>query len=452
MATPTTAHGESGDAHKVLTGRKSALAGFFGTTLEYFDFFIYGTAAALVFGEVFFGGGALATLASFATFGVSYVARPVGAIVLGHYGDKVGRRKVLMIDLGLMGACTFLIGCLPTYSQAGWVAPALLVILRLGQGFSAGGEVAGTSTITMENSPRNRRGFYSSFTITGCNFGIVLATLIFLPITAMPESALMTWGWRIPFLASSLLTVVAYFVRLALIEPEAFVEVKQQKKTAKMPLGELLRNDWQNVLRVILMILYTSANTAFTVFSLAFATKTVGIPKATMLWVVIAANVLGMAVQPLGALVSDHIGRRPVFIFGTIGCGASVFLYFNAIMTENPLLIMLAGLLFTGFFYSSANGIYQSFFPELFPVKVRYSGVALGIQVGIIAAGFTPLIAQILVPAGSTNWVPMGIFIAIMCALSALAALTAKETYKTPLEELGVKTGVPSGTAAMVAG
>lgn len=423
----------------VALGRKSALAGFFGTTLEYFDFFIYGTASALVFGDVFFGGGTAAMLASFATFGVSYIARPFGAIIFGNFGDKIGRRKTLLVVLMLMGVATFLIGVLPTYAQIGWLAPAMLLILRLCQGFSAGGEVAGTSTLTVENAPSNRRGFYASFTITGCNFGIILATLIFLPIQAMPKEDMLSWGWRIPFLASAILTIIAYFVRVHLVEPAAFEEIKEEKKTAKMPIGALLKSDWPRVLRIVLMILYTSSNTAFTVWAVAYGKNTIGVPASVMLWTVILANTMGLFVQPLGALVSDHIGRRPMFVFGTLGCGATVFVFFHAVSTGETVPIILSGLLFTGFFYSSVNGIYQSFFPEQFTTKVRYSGVAVGIQVGIIVAGFTPAISELLVPEGSKNWLPMAIFIAAVCVVSAVAALTAKETYKTPLEELGLK-------------
>lgn len=423
----------------VALGRRSALAGFLGTTLEYFDFFIYGTASALVFGDVFFGGGEAAMLASFATFGVSYIARPFGAIIFGNFGDKVGRRTTLLVVLMLMGAATFLIGVLPTYAQIGWAAPVMLLVLRLCQGFSAGGEVAGTSTLTMENAPAHRRGFYSSFTITGCNFGIILATLIFLPIQALPKDAQMDWGWRIPFLASAILTIVAYLVRVHLVEPAAFEEIKEEKKTAKVPVGALLKSDWPNVLRIVLMILYTSSNTAFTVWAVAYGKNTVGVAASVMLWTVIAANAMGLFIQPLGALVSDHIGRRPMFVFGTVGCAVTVFIFFYAVSTGQTVPIILAGLLFTGFFYSSVNGVYQSFFPEQFTTKVRYSGVALGIQVGIVVAGFTPAISEVLVPKGSTNWMPMAVFIAVVCLLSAVAALSAKETYKTPLEQLGLK-------------
>ena len=249
----------------------------------------------------------------------------------------------------------------------------------------------------------------------------------------------MSWGWRVPFLASAILTVVAYLVRIHLVEPAAFEEIKAEKKTAKVPIGALLKSDWPNVLRVVLMILYTSSNTAFTVWSVAYAKNTVGVATSVMLWAVVAANTMGLFIQPLGALLSDHIGRRPMFVFGTVGCAVTVFVYFYAVSTGQTVLIVLAGLLFTGLFYSSVNGIYQSFFPELFATKVRYSGVALGIQVGIIVAGFTPAISEILVPKGSTNWLPMAVFIAAMCLISAVTAMTAKETFKVPLAELGLK-------------
>ncbi|MDR0625670.1 MAG: MHS family MFS transporter [Bifidobacteriaceae bacterium] len=424
---------------RVRLGRKSALAGFLGTALEYYDFFIYGLAASLTFGDIIFGGGKAAMLASFATFGVSYAARPFGGIILGHLGDKIGRRNILLFTIVLMGVSTFLIGCLPTFAQVGWLAPVLLVILRLAQGFSAGGESAGTSTLTMENAPANRRNFYSSFTITGCNLGIVLANAVFLPIQALPEAARMSWGWRVPFWLSAVIMVVAYVLRRTLMEPEVFTEVKKERKTAKLPLGELLRTDWPTLVKCIIMMLVCATDTAFMVFALSFGTNTVGVPSTVMLVAVIIGMAVGMIGQPLAALLSDTIGRKPVFVVGCLLCASALFIYFQAIMSKNALWIILAAVFYRSIAYSCVNAIYIGWFPELFEVRVRYSGAATGIQVGLLAAGFTPMISQALVPSGSTNWLPIPIYLAVLCLASGAAALFSRETFKTPLDQLGPK-------------
>jgi len=414
------------------------VAGFVGTALEYYDFFIFATAASLVFGPVMFGGGEAAMLASFATLAVSYCARPLGGIIWGHLGDKLGRRAVLMATIIMMGVSTFLIGCLPTFAQAGWIAPSLLVLCRLLQGFSAGGESAGTSTLTMENAPDNRRNFYTQFTITGCNFGIVLANLVFIPISSLPKADLLGWGWRIPFLLSAIIMIIGYLVRRTLIEPEVFSEVKQQKKTARLPLVVLLRTDTPTLVKAILMMLVCATDSVFTAYALAYATQAMKIQASVMLWAVVCGMALGMIGQPLAGMLSDKIGRKPVFVTGCALSAAGLYLYFVAIQTTVPALIILAGIFYRAIAYSCVNAIYIGWFPELFHVKVRYSGVAIAIQFGLIVAGFSPMISAMLAPTGSPNWGPVPIFQAGLCFIAALAALFSRETYKTPLAELGI--------------
>ncbi|MFC4222302.1 MFS transporter [Lysinibacter cavernae] len=422
--------------------KRAAVAAFLGGMLEYYDFFIYASASALVFGVVFFPeNGAAGTFMSLATFGVAYVARPFGAIVLGHFGDKIGRKNVLVFSLMLMGGATFLIGCLPSYDSIGIWAPILLVVLRLLQGLSAGGETAGASSLTIEHAPAKKRAFYGSWTMNGIAAGIILASLTFIPVAAMPDEQLYSWGWRIPFWASIIVLVVAYLVRRTLAEPEIFEETKEKDDTAKIPLFELFRYHWVSVIRLALCALFTVVNSIVSVFALNYATGSVGIEKPFMLTVAIGANVVAILFQTLGGVWADLFGRKPVFIIGTLGCSVTIFFYFQAISSGNHVLIVLMSLLMTGLFYSLANGIYPAFFSEMFSVKVRYSGMAVGLQIGLIVAGFSPAIASLLVGEDTTNWLPVAIFVSVVCAISAIAAMTAKETFNLPLNALGLRKG-----------
>ncbi|CAN5642835.1 hypothetical protein BH09ACT7_BH09ACT7_25540 [soil metagenome] len=246
----TTASHQTGDT-PVRTPRRAALASFMGSAVEYYDFFLFGSAAALIFPKVFFPSGDEAALVmSLATFGVAYVARPLGAIILGHFGDRVGRQKVLMFTLVLMGLSTFLIGCLPTFETIGWAAPALLVVCRLLQGLSAAGEQAGASSLTLEHSPDHQRAFYTSWTLTGTQGGLILASLVLIPFVSLPDDAEFSWGWRVPFWLSAFVVVVAYFIRRLLHETPEFEDAKAAGTLARMPLKPLLRNHWRDVLRV----------------------------------------------------------------------------------------------------------------------------------------------------------------------------------------------------------
>lgn len=422
--------------------RKAAFAAWIGSALEYYDFFIYGSAAALIFPHVFFNPDdpATATLMSLATFGVAYAARPVGALFLGHFGDRLGRRKIMVFTLILMGLSTFLIGCLPTYAQAGTAAPVLLVAMRVLQGLSAAGEQASANAMTLEHAPENRRGYYTSFTLNGTQAGQILATLVFIPVAALPEDQLYTWGWRLPFLLSFVVAVAGYVIRRKLDETPAFQQAAASHDVARLPLAELLRNHWADVLRVIAAATVATVSTIFSVWALSFATSdAVGLGKSSMLWVSGLANAAALIAIPLWARLSDRIGRKPVFLIGTIGSGVMIFVYLWAVSTGSYPLVLASGILFFGVVYSAANGIWPSLYGEMFSTRVRLSGMAIGTQIGFAIAGFSvSFAAQVAGPKGD-NWMGVAIFTAAFCVISAIAAATGRETHKIPTAELGAR-------------
>lgn len=420
--------------------RKAALASFLGSALEYYDFFIYGSAAALVFNHVFFPSEnpAIATVTALATFGVGYLARPIGGLVLGHFGDRLGRKKILLVTLLIMGVASLAIGFLPTYDQIGIAAPILLVLCRLAQGFSAGGEAAGAAALTLEHSPEGRRAFFTSFTMTGYAAGMVLATLVFIPVAALPQEQLYSWGWRVPFWFSLVMLAVAYFVRTKLDETPAFEQTKVDHETSRLPVAEVLGAQWADVVRIALCALFAVAQTVFTVFGLAYATSdAVGLERTTMLWVSSVSIAGSIVAIPVLARVADRIGRRPVWITGAIGCAVTMFGYFWAISLGSVPLIFVASLLTMTLFYSMLNGLWPAFFAEMFAAPVRYTGFAVGTQIGFLLAGFAPAIGWALLGTGVTAWIPVAVFTAVCLAVSAAAAYTARETYRVPLEHLG---------------
>jgi MFS family permease len=436
-ATVTTEPAESPTVHG--KPRQAAVAAWIGSALEYYDFFIYGTAAALVFNKVFFPDSdpATGTLLAIATFGVGYAARPVGAFVLGHVGDRFGRKKVLVFTLLLMGVATFLVGCLPGYDQIGVLAPVLLVVLRLLQGLSAAGEQAGANSMTLEHAPPHRRAYYTSFTLSGTQAGQILATAAFLPVAALPEDALLSWGWRVPFWASALVVVVGYVIRRKLAETPVFEQQVAGGGVAKLPLVELFRDHWRDVLRVVLAALIASVSTIFTVYALSYAVNTVELARTPMLWVGVLANTVALVALPLWATLADRIGRKPVFIAGSLGSAALMFAYLGAISAGNYPLIFLVGILMFGVVYSATNGIWPSFYGEMFSARVRLSGMAIGTQFGFAIAGFSPTIAAALDGADGTSWVPVAVFTAVLCLVNVVAVATGRETHRVPTEQLG---------------
>ena len=428
----------------IKTPKKAALASWIGSALEYYDFFIYGTGAALVFNKVFFASSdpATGTLLALATFGVGYVARPIGAFFMGHIGDRFGRKKVLVFTLILMGASTFLVGCLPTYNQVGVWAPTLLVFLRLCQGFSASGEQAGANSMTLEHAPADRRAFFTSFTLSGTQAGLIIATAVFLPISMLPEDQLLAWGWRVPFWLSVVVVGIGYWIRRTLEETPAFKEEQLLHDVPKMPLAVLFRDYLPDIVRVILCALVSAVSTIFGVYALSYAVNTVHIPRSTMLWVAILTNVVALIAIPLWAMAADRFGRRPVFVIGAIIPGILMFPFLSAISQSNITMVFVWGILMSGLFYSGSNGVWPSFYAEMFSTRVRLSGMAIGTQIGFALAGFGPTIAAAIQKPGPQGWMPVAWFTLGACVVASLSALTARETSKLPMHELGRKAAI----------
>lgn len=429
-------------ARRLGRAKKAGLSAFLGGALEYYDFFIYATAASLVFPHLFFpqdADPAVAAVQSFATLGVAYIARPFGAVFFGHLGDRIGRKKVLLATLVLMGAATFLIGVLPTYSQVGLLAPILLVSLRFLQGLSAGAEIAGASALSTEEAPVGLRGFFPSLSLSGIAAGIVLASLAFLPVAAMDEASRDAWGWRIPFLLSLAMLAVAYFVRTSLSEPEAFEDVQAEdagQEKDRSPFVLMITTHPVQFVQVCLMGVQSVTNTLMQAFGLAYA-KAVGIDPTTMLWVTVAANTVAIATTPFFGWVSDRIGRKPTFIAGVVGSAVLIWPYFAAIEAQNVSLVFLFTMLILCLTYAMSNSVYPAWFSELFNVRVRYTGMAVGLQVGILLAGFTPMLASAMVGTNYHNYGPAAWLVVASSILAFLGAIGARETYRTPLRRLG---------------
>jgi MFS family permease len=438
--------------------RKAAVAAWVGSALEYYDLAIYGTAAALVFPKIFFpeGNDTTATVAAFATFGVAYVARPVGSFLMGHIGDRLGRKKVLIGTLLLMGLSTFLVGCLPTYPQVGMLAPVLLVVLRLLQGLSAAGEQAGANSMSFEHSPDDRRGFFTSFTLSGTQGGQILAPAVFLPLAAvLSDDQLRTWGWRIPFWISAVVVVAGLVIRRRLEETPEFEARSEVDEVPRAPLAVLFTEHWRGVLRVFFAAFIATVNTMFAVFALNFATSEdygIEIDSSVMLWLAIVANVVAIAVIPFWARLSDRIGRKPVFVTGLIGSAVLVTAFLGAIAAGHVVLMFVLGVALAGVVYSMPNAVWPATYAEYFPTSVRLSGMAVGTQFGFALAGFTPTIAGALIDGNADNWWKVAAFASGACVISAIAVLTGPNgTHRVATRDLGESRRAASAAARLEA-
>jgi metabolite-proton symporter len=404
-----------------------AVASFVGTAIEWYDFFLYGTAAALVFNKLFFPrfDPLVGTVLAFATFAVGFVARPVGGVVFGHYGDRIGRKAVLSLTLLIMGVATFAIGLLPTYGQIGVGAPILLVALRLVQGFGLGGEWGGAVLMATEHAPAGRRGFYGSWPQTGAPAGLLLSTGVFALASRLPEDVFLRWGWRIPFLVSMALVGVGTFIRVRLAESPEFSRIKERKTEARLPILEVLRHHRRSVaLSMGARLAENAFFYVYTTFVLAYATEQVHVTKQTVLSGVLLASGLDLLAIPCFGLLSDRLGRGPVYMFGAVFSALFVVPFFLLVGTGRPELVALAIVVGVTVGHAAMYGPQASFFSELFGARVRYSGASLGYQLAsVLAGGLSPMIA-----AGLLAWAH-GAWWAIALYMIALAFVTLGSVY-----------------------
>ena len=438
------------EPHGTHQSKKAAASGWIGSALEYYDFFIYATAAALVFPQIFFPSGnpRVAIVASLATYGVGYVARPIGAFFLGHWGDTHGRKTVLLVCMFLMGFSTMAVGFLPTYQQVGMLAPALLVLLRLIQGFAVAGEISGASSMILEHAPFGRRGYYASFSLQGVQAGQILAAAVFLPLARfLPQEAFVSWGWRIPFILSALVIVAGYIIRREVAETPAFAEEGEHGAVPKTPIVEAFKYCWRDMVRVVCMSLMNVIPVVATIFGGAYAVQPaygIGFHPDVYLWIPVLGNILAVIIIPFAGNLSDRIGRRPLIIVGALGSGILSFVYLYSISIANIPMAIVMSLLMWGVIYQGYNAIFPSFYPELFPTRARVTAMAIGQNTGTTITALLPALFATDAPPGSTN-IPLtvGAITFGVTVIAAIAAWSARDTYRIHLNDLGDPNAVP---------
>ncbi|QBC33641.1 MFS transporter [Pandoraea sp. XY-2] len=417
---------------------RAAFSSFIGTTVEWYDYFLYGTAAALVFPKVFFNdlSPELATLASMASFAVAFILRPLGGMVIGHFGDQTGRKKMLLFTLLVMGLCTAAIGFLPTQNAIGHWSPALLILLRLIQGFALGGEWGGAALMSVEHAPEGRRGLFGSTMQMGVPAGLLVSSGAFAIVSSLPDDQFFTWGWRIPFILSLALLAVGMYIRLQVTEPPAFEKVRSEGKVSRAPLLEVWQNEKKKTL--IMVFFQTVANVGYfliTVYALTYITTTLHLPRSVASTALLIAAAVDLVMQPFFGWLSDKWGRRIVYGIGTVFFGLYAFPMFWLLDTGNPTLITVAISLGLGIGHAATGSLHGVIYAEQYPTRYRFSGSSTAYQLsGIISSAPTPLIAAWLVSrtgsSAAVSW-----YVVVAAVISMICILMVKETYRARIDQ-----------------
>jgi metabolite-proton symporter len=420
------------------TPRRVIVASLVGTSLEWYDFFLYGTASALVFNKLFFPNfdPAIGTLLAFATYAVGFIARPLGGIVFGHFGDRVGRKQVLVVTLLIMGFATFLIGLLPTYATIGVAAPILLVALRFVQGLGLGGEWGGAVLMSLEHGAADRRGLSASWPQIGVPVGNLLAAgVLALLNLVLSEQAFLSWGWRVAFLLSGALVIVGLWIRMTIAESPLFAEVEQAGAKARMPVVEVLRQHPKELLIAMGARIGTDvAFYTFTLYILTFITTNLGLPRGVGLNAVLIGSAFQLVLIPLFAALSDRVGRRPVYAVGAVSAALWAFVFFPLLSTRSTTVIVLATIVALAT-HAAMYGPQAAFIAELFSTKLRYSGASMGYQIaGVLGGGIAPLVSIALVSATGTPFA-VSFYVLAMVVLTLVALAVAPETARTDLHD-----------------
>jgi MFS family permease len=422
---------------------RAATAAFIGTMIEWYDFYIYATAAALVFGELYFPSSDrfVSTMASFATFAVGFFARPLGGIVFGHLGDRIGRKKALMTTLMMMGAATVGVGLLPEYSKVGMLAPVLLVLLRVVQGIAVGGEWGGAVLMAGEHAPQGRRTFFASFAQLGSPAGLILSLIAFRAVTSMDKADFMSWGWRMPFLASAVLLIVGIVIRLGVNESPEFARMKASNRTAKLPIAEVFSSSWGLVLLCIGANTIGIAGVYFTnTFMIAYTTQYVGVTRSLILDCLFAVAIIQLLSQPVAAWLAERIGGARFLKLTALLAMISPYPMFVLVQSGSAVQ-MVIGIAIAVICMASFYSVIAGFVSGVFPTRVRYSGISLAYQVcGAIAGGLTPLVGTWLAHRYTGQWWPLAVFYTCLAGISLLCivALDARRaSHAEQAESIG---------------
>lgn len=418
-----------GSRHHVVAG----VASMVGTTIEWYDFFLYGTAAALIFNKLFFPAfdPLMGTLAAFGTYAVGFLARPLGAVIFGHFGDRVGRKSMLLITLVLMGLPTMAIGLIPTYESIGYGAAVLLVLMRFLQGMAVGGEWGGAALMAVEHAPPGQKAFWGSLPQAGVAAGLILSSLAMAAVSQLPEADFLSWGWRLPFLASVLLLAVGAFIRLKVAESPAFETLKKSGKQVELPVMEVFRHHPRAVLTAVgARMAETTWFYTVVTFSLSYITLQLGLPKALALDAIIAGALLSLFTIPLAGYLSDRIGPRRVFMIGAAILCVAPMLYFNLLETKTTLALFLAMTMAIGGVFPLLYAPQSALFSSQFPPEVRYSGISLSVQIaGAIAGGAAPIVATSLLAAGDGDPWMICAYLVALAVLALFCSWKMREPY-----------------------